>query len=108
MTQSLKNVKSDTKYKLVFDAKAEDDKAKMEVLLARSKEWSKGHYGMKKQFRLTNDWKTYTLNFKSSQIEKGNTPQLKFFFGFLKGEVSFRRIRLSEATDNVELSEVKK
>ena len=29
MTQSLKNVKSDTKYKLVFDAKAEDDKAKM-------------------------------------------------------------------------------
>lgn len=96
MSQLVGGIESATKYKLVFDAKSADASNDMIVSLARSKEWSKGHYGMFKKMKLTSDWKTHTVYFTSKQIDEGNAAQVKFLFGLLKGEISFRNVKLIE------------
>jgi hypothetical protein len=96
MSQPVNGLKSSTKYKLSFDAKAADTQADLLVTLARSKDWSKGHYGIFKKLKLTNDWKTHTIYFTTKQLEEGHGPQLKFLFGLLKGEMSFRNVKIVE------------
>ncbi len=96
LSQQVIGIKSDTQYKISFDAKSEDITADLLVSLARSKDWNKGHYGAHKTIKLTKEWKQYTINFTSIQIEKDNHPQMKFLFGLMKGHLSLRKIKLIE------------
>lgn len=94
LSQTLEGMKSTSKYKLTFDAKAADTESELLVTLARSKDWSKGHYGMFKKLKLSKEWETQTIYFTTKQIDEGNAPNLKFLYGLLKGEVSFRNVKL--------------
>ncbi len=97
LTQTIPELKSETKYKLTFDAKASVQPSLLTVTLARSKDWKKGHYGFLRKFNLTPDWKTYTVNFKSKKIESDNPAKLKILFGTIKGDLSFRHFKLVES-----------
>ncbi len=96
MSQELAGIKSATKYKLTFDAKSTDTAAELIISLARSKDWTKGHYGVFKKLKLTSEWSSQTVYFTTKQIDEGNAPQMKFLFGLLKGEINFRNVKLVE------------
>ncbi len=96
LSQSLEGMKSATKYKLTFDAKAADIESDMVITVARSKDWSKGHYGLFKKVKFTKEWQAHTTYFTTKQIDEGNAPTLKFHYGLLKGEISFRNVKLVE------------
>lgn len=96
IAQVLEGIESNTKYKLTFDAKAADTESEMVVTLARSKEWSKGHYGVFKKMKLTKDWESHTVYFTSKQIDEGNAATMKFLIGHLKGEISFRNVKMNK------------
>ena len=97
LTQTIPELKSETKYKLTFDAKASMQPSLLTVTLSRSKDWKKGHYGFLKRFDLTPEWKTYTVHFKSKKIDPGNPATLKILFGTINGDLSLRHFKLVES-----------
>jgi len=103
LSQMLQKLKSNTKYTITFSAKAEDTQKQLVVTLSRSKEWKKGHYGILRKINLTNEWKDYKMTFTSKQIDEGNTPQMKFLFGEMKGKLSFRKVKLIEVVKPIEV-----
>ena len=94
LSQLVPEVKSNSKYKLTFDAKASSKPAEITATLARSKDWDKGHYGFLRKLELSSEWKSQTIYFKTKEIEPDNTPAIKFLYGTMKGTVSFRNVKL--------------
>ena len=96
LTQKLPNLKSKTKYKLSFEAKASNGDTEISVTLARSKNWDKGHYGFLHKVKLKKEWKPQTFYFTTKELEQGNTPVLKFLIGGVKGNICLRHVKLEE------------
>ena len=102
-TQQLEKLKSNTKYTFSFQAKAENVLKPLVVTLSRSKDWTKGHYGLFRKITPTNEWKDYKMTFTTIEIEEGNLPQLKFLFGEIQGKLSLRKIALIEVNKPIEI-----
>jgi hypothetical protein len=96
MAQVLK-LESGKKYKLEFEAKAALDEGKeLTLVLVHSIDSKKPNYGLWRKLELTPEWKTHTVHFTSKEIDPSDAPVLKFLMGTMKGEISFRKVVLTE------------
>jgi hypothetical protein len=90
-------VASETAYRVSFDMKtAGPGGEEVNVVLARSKDWSEGHYGLFRKVTPCAAWETHSFTFTTKVILPDNPAMLKFNLGGLGGDVFLRNIVLTE------------
>ena len=95
LSQTIPDIKSNSRYKLTFEAKASRLPSELTVTLGRSKDWDKGHYGFLREVELGAEWTTHTIYFKTKKIEEDNfTPEQKTMWLDKIGQNVFEKEKL--------------
>ena len=89
-------VDPEKKYVLTFEIKTTSGGGEeMVVVLARTKFFSKGHYGLFRKFTPGAEWEAHKLTFTTKTIDADDPPALKFNLGMLTGDVYLRNVSLT-------------
>jgi|GEM_PF-4720755 len=90
-------LESNTAYVLNFEA-ATESTAGLEITALLDPKDHGEHYGLRRRLTLSADWQPYSIKFTTKTIDPANPPVLKFHFGLLNENVSFRNIELKPAS----------
>ncbi len=92
-------IESNTKYVLTFKLKAAlEAPGNLRLLLTRTKDPSKPHYGLWKNINLKSaeEMKEHTVYFTTKEIDPEDPAGLRFQLGTLKGTLEFDEIELKK------------